>query len=352
MPDFNSPEFTKAFDVIQQAQGVTATPEQTETVVAPETTPAPETPVATETPVVETPAAPEVKVETPEVKVETPVATEPTKHWFDIAPSEEAPTQNTNTTSSDAPVSATDDYKIHQQLMADPQYKMLVDIIKNGGDLTEVTKTFTVVDYNKMSDEKLIKEYGALANLTPEQIESEIESLNSKSLLEKKPILDNLRRELSQVQQGKYEQLTAAQQANAKRQQEIAEKALTDITRVKTEMIGKDFFGLKLTEDTANHFDKFAREFNSHMVRQDGTINAEFIRNCYFGTYLISKIQAAAKSDGKAEATEAVLKEVHRPSENTSAPSRIPTEPAPKSEQEKIKELEQDFRKHRFGATA
>ena len=285
-----------------------------------ETTTTETTTTQTETPVTAT-------TETKETKVtETPVQDE-NKWWLELDKSE---TKQTSVTETPAQTTTS----TYDPIFDTPEMQMVAKLAKETGkNPVEILKDLVPVDYSKMDGPALLKEFGKIKGLTPEQIDAEIESLQGKGLLDQQVAEDNIRNWLATRQKGVFDQYVESgkqRQVEAqKREQAILEKAQAEITQVRNGMIGKDFFGLKMTEDDAKDFEEFVGSFT--IQREDGTFNIPNMLTFWLGARKLSKIQRVVQSNAEAKATEAVLKDVSRVNEDSSAPTRIPNqEPAPK----------------------
>lgn len=304
-------------------------------VVEPET-PKPVTEVPVPAPVTEAVAKPVTETTITEV-APAPVAAEaPKAESLNLAIDE--PTKP-----SDAATQAADIYKVnaekYESLTKNPQAKFVLDWIESGKDISNLPEVFKTVDYSKMDAKTLTENLGKHLNWTPEQLEAQMDYMETLSPYDAEKYRAQIAGDLNQIQKSGLEQSTEALIQDQAKQAQIMQQAVTDIEKEATGMIGKEVFGVVMNDQDARDFTEFVSGFN--IYRADGTLNVPMLRNMWVGVKKLPIIQKEAQKTAAAQATIKTVEEFTRPSTNGAVASALPQpkqEPAP--EQKASKALE------------
>jgi hypothetical protein len=288
-----------------------------------------------EEPVAETPApAPVVEAntavtETPAQGNEAPAEDD----WL----SADAPMQTEANQPTNSP-SAEEKAKAFDALFSNPQVELVLKAFQAGKTLEEIAKEYQVVDYNSMDVESLSKAYGQLQGYSDDEVEATQEWLDSLPTVQRTRELNAMKSELGQLRNEKMKTLSQGYEKTIADEQAVQRKLETDIAATSQAMIGKDLFGATITKKDADDFQKWVRTDFANYVNPDGTYNVNQLRNFWLGAVKIPSIQKANFAKGKTEGVQEVLKEVHRPSLNSAAPSRLPQANPVKTAQEEARE--------------
>lgn len=306
------------------------------------------TPAAETTPVVETP---EVKPEetvvtpTPEVKPEEVVAKTPADEvppadplsWLDeLKTKKETPAEtNVNAPSNE------DKLKAYDTLIADPEFKLFFEAKRAGKKLTDIAKEYDTVDYRKLPTEAVIEHYGKLNGWDEDKIAEVLGEVNTMGALQRDREIKAITAELESNQQARLDQLGASykQSADTSLEQEkfVMQKLDEDISRVSKLMIDKEFYGAKLNDQDVKRFTEYVKTFD--LFNNDGTYNVDLMLANWLGSEKLRDIQKANYAKGQSAGKQELLKEVHRPSESTSAPTKVPDVKPAKTEAESLNEM-------------
>lgn len=264
-------------------------------------------PVATPEPVVEAePVQPTPPVE-PVAQVAEPVE----KPWYEAEQNQPEPV---------APASQPDPkYKEYESLFEDPDIQMVVKAKKAGKNLHDFVMEYKVEDISKLSDEALYEKglrelYGA----TEEQIESEIQAFSEMSVIAKATQLRAIRSEFDQRNQSKLKELSTGYETQAQTAKLIGDKLHSDFEKFSTEIVGKEMFGLAITEQISKKGKEtvLSGAFQQKLLNPDGTYNVGKLFEFYlwdeYGKDIVKVNISKAKSEGAAEVLEAVT----NPSQN------------------------------------
>lgn len=335
-----SDQATADFSAHLKQSGVESGQPQT---VAAETTapvtPAP-TPVAPPAPVV-----PAVEVETPAttIKEDTPAAVEVTTATTEpiIPPAAEKldlslePTTPAAQTTPTAP-----DYsKKYEELTKNPQTKFVLDWVESGKDITELPSVFKTVDYSKLDAEALTHNLGQELNWTEEQLEAQKEHMSALSPYELQNLKNRMVSDLNAIQDSRLQQSTQELQKERERQNQVMQKAQSDIEQEATGMIGKEVFGVVMNQTDAEDFKKFVSEFNIYDA--NGNVDVKKLRNMWIGVKKLPSIRTETHKTAAAEATIKTVDEFTRPSVNGNAATKVPlpqAKPAPHEQASKALE--------------
>ena len=223
--------------------------------------------------------------------------------------------------------------EIMDKLMQDYEIKLLLEAKRAGKSLKDVAKEYQSVDYSSMDVEDLAKHYGQYLGLSDEQIEESIDGLSSLNPIQRHEMTNSWRQKLDSAQASKLEQIIGGYKQEYQRQEQIVKKLNMDVEKEAAFLVDKDVFGAKLTTKDAEDFKKWVNDFN--YLNPDGTYNVPMLRNFWLGAVKMPSIQKANYAKGQSEGRKEVLKEVHRPSENSAAATRLPEVKSNQSDSDK-----------------
>jgi hypothetical protein len=214
--------------------------------------------------------------------------------------------------------------KILDGLMQDREIQLLMEAKRAGKSLLDLTQEYQPIDYGKMDVEDLAKHYGTHLGLNEEQIEESIDGLASMTPIQRHELTSTWRDKLNMIQDGKIQKLVGDYKQTYTTQEQIVTKLFNDVDKEAEFMQNKDLFGAKISNKDADGFKEWVRAFKFDPINPDGTYNAAKLRNLYIAEVLMPQIQKANYAKGQSEGRKEVLKEVHRPSENNAAVTRLP----------------------------
>lgn len=270
-----------------------------------------------------------------------PVAVDPTPAP-EPEPAQEQEYSSWMESSASAPVEANDDgpsqeekLRVFESLMQDKEVQLFLEAKRAGKSLTEVSKEYQTIDYSNMSVEDLAKHYGTHLGLNEEQIEESVDSLSSLNPIQKHELTMQWRDKLNSVQASKIEQLVGNYKQSAVNQEAVMQKLFQDVEKEASFIQDKDLFGAKISQKDAEGFKEWVRAYKFDPLNPDGTYNASKLRNLYIAEVLMPQIQKANYAKGQSEGRKEVLKEIHRPSENSAVASKLPEVKSNQSDTEK-----------------
>lgn len=223
--------------------------------------------------------------------------------------------------------------EIMDKLMQDYEIKLLLEAKRAGKSLKDVANEYQSVDYGKMDVEDLARHYGQHLGLSDDQIEESIDGLSSLNPIQRHEMTNSWRQKLDAAQASKLEQIIGGYKQEYQSQEQIVKKLAVDVDKEAAFMVDKELFGAKLTNKDAEDFKKWVNTFD--YLNPDGTYNVQMLRNFWLGAVKMPSIQKANYAKGQTEGRKEVLKEVHRPSENSAAATRLPEVKSNQSDNDK-----------------
>jgi len=220
-----------------------------------------------------------------------------------------------------------------------------MEIKKNGGTLADLFNEYQPVDYTKMTPEAVAKHYGELKGWSAEDIEEIISEFEDMKSYQKKEAVEKWITTLEESQGGKRAKLTDGIRAKSEESQResarIEAKFADDVEKEASFIVDKPLFGTKMTKEDAEDFKTWVNTFD--FLNPDGTYNVPMLRNFWIGARKIPAIQKANYSQGTSDGKLEVLKEVHRPSDNSAAASKLPDQQPQLSDIEKAQKAMQQM---------
>lgn len=198
----------------------------------------------------------------------------------------------------------------YKAMQNDPDFKLFMEYKKAGKSLGDLTTDFKYTDYNKMDSESLVKAIAAHRGYTPEEAEEALSDLNGLGKLSRDREIAVMKAELNAHQDTQRETLYGSVKQQAELQNKVRSQYATEVQQIGTEMIDKNYYGVKLDQEKQKDWLEFARSFT--LMRQDGSVASEEIFKIWL-TRLIPKIQSDAASKSHHQGKEEILKEVVRP---------------------------------------
>lgn len=250
--------------------------------------------------------------------------------WMEIGSEQAAPVSE-----KPSEPSSEEKLRILDGLMQDREFQLLMEAKRAGKSLRDVAEEYQPVDYASMDVEDLAKHYGKHLGLNDDQIEESIDGLVSMTPIQRHELTSTWRDKLNMIQDGKIQKLVGDYKQTSVTQEAIVNKLFADVDKEAAFMYNKDVFGAKVTQKDADGFKEWVRAFKFDPINPDGTYNAAKLRNLYIAEVLMPQIQKANYAKGQSEGRKEILKEVHRPSENNAAVTRLPDTKSNQSDAEK-----------------
>lgn len=288
-----SEDFLK--EIADELNAQTTKPAEVPAEIAPEVTPEP-------TPVVETVVEP-----TPVVEAE--VTTTPVeKEWWE----------------KEEVVKVADAIKAEEKptFEMDDDLKLILEYKKSGKTLSDFVKEYQVEDVNSWDDAKLVKEgLKEFMKLTEEELEQATYDYENASIIQKKQWAETFRQKFGEKNEEKLKQLTSSNQQTSEMQKAIADKYNAELDQFSQQIVNKEVYGLKITDEMSKDLKKFINEEFS-LQRQDGSFDIEKVYSVALwlkhGKDLVKANVTKARNEGK----EQVIREVSNPSKNMTAGGR------------------------------
>jgi hypothetical protein len=286
-------------DELRSSQTTTAAPEAPEKVEAPVAEPVEPQPVAPQTP--EAPVA-----EAP--KAEAPVAE---KQWW------EEEVKNTTTTTTETKAEE------KQQLDLDDDLKLILEYKKSGKTLADFVKEYKVEDYASWSEDKIVEQgLKEFMNLSEDEMEQAKMEWDSASIFQKKQWAESFKQKFEERNNTKLKELSKSNSQAEEYQKAVSAKYNADLDNFSKEVVGKELYGLKITDEMSNDLKSFIdKEFT--LQNEDGSFD---IAKMYsiglwlkYGKDLVKANVTKAKNEGR----EQIIKEVSNPSKNMTGGSSV-----------------------------
>lgn len=223
--------------------------------------------------------------------------------------------------------------EIMERLLQDQEIKLLLEAKRAGKSLKDVANEYQTIDYSSMDAENLAKHYGKHLGLSDDQIEESIDGLSSMTPIQRHELVSSWRAKLDNAQASKMEQLIGGYRESYASHEQVVKKLAMDLDKEANFMVDKELFGAKLTNKDAEDFKKWVNTFD--YLNPDGTYNVQMLRNFWLGAVKMPSIQKANYAKGQSEGRKEILKEVHRPSQNSTAATRLPEVKSNQSDAEK-----------------
>ncbi len=280
-----------------------------------------------QTPLVESTPAPAPVEPTPEAPVE-PAPAEPVtapvnpqitdsvtteaKEWWEQGETKTAEIAPANTPAEPA----------EPKFDLDDDLKLLAEYKKSGKSLADFVKEYQIEDHTQWNDEQIVKQgLKEFMNLTEEELEQANYEYDSASIFQKKQWAENFKQKFDAKNADKLKQLTANNKQTSEVQEAIAKKYEAELDNYSKEVVGKEVYGLKITDEMASDLKRFINE-EFTLQREDGSFDIEKVYSVSlwmkYGRDLVKANITKARNEGK----EQVIKEVSNPSKNMTASGR------------------------------
>jgi len=261
-----------------------------------------------------------------EPTTEEPIIAEPIP--AEAIPNEAEPTPNTQEWWDNSDEPNTGNLKPAEPKVAEPKFeldddlKLISEYKKSGKTLADFVKKYQIDDYAQWADDKIVKEgLKEFMNLTEEEIEQANYEYDSASIFQKKQWAENFKQKFDNKNADKLKQLTANNKQTSEVQEAIAKKYEVELDNYSKEVVGKEVYGLKITDEMSNDLKKFINE-EFTLQNEDGSFDIEKVYSVSlwmkYGKDLVKANVTKARNEGK----EQVILEVSNPSKNMSSSSR------------------------------
>jgi len=225
----------------------------------------------------------------------------------------------------DEVVSTTDSIKVEEKkeiVDLDDDMKLILEYKKSGKTLADFVKEYNVDDLTSWDDAKVMKEgLKEFMNLTEEEIEQATYDYENASILQKKQWAETFRGRFAEKNEQKLKQLVSSNQQNSEAQKAIADKYNAELEQFSSQIVNKEVYGLKITDEMSKDLKKFINEEFS-LQRKDGSFDIEKVYSVALwlkhGKDLVKANVTKARNEGK----EQIIREVSNPSKNNTAGGR------------------------------
>jgi hypothetical protein len=254
------------------------------------------------------PVVPETEV-TAQVNDQITDAVTQTKEWWD---EDEKPVANTEV----KPIEDKPTYELDDDL------KLLSEYKKSGKTLADFVKEYQIEDHSQWTEEKILKErLKEFMNLTEEELEQAAYEYDTASIFQKKQWAENFKQKFDNKNAEKLKQLTSNNKQTTEVQEAIAKKYEVELESYSKEVVGKEVYGLKITDEMSKDLKKFINE-EFTLQKEDGSFDIEKVYSVSlwmkYGKDLVKANITKARNEGK----EQVIKEVSNPSKNMTGGGR------------------------------
>ena len=212
--------------------------------------------------------------------------------------------------------------KTESKFDLDDDLKLLAEYKKSGKTLADFVKEYQIEDHAQWNDEQIVKQgLKEFMNLTEEELEQANYEYDSASIFQKKQWAENFKQKFDAKNADKLKQLTANNKQTSEVQEAVAKKYEAELDNYSKEVVGKEVYGLKITDEMASDLKRFINE-EFTLQREDGSFDIEKVYSVSlwmkYGKDLVKANITKARNEGK----EQVIKEVSNPSKNMTASGR------------------------------
>lgn len=205
----------------------------------------------------------------------------------------------------------------------DEDLKLLMEYKKSGKTLADFVKEYQVEDFSSWSDEKIVEE--GLKNfmtLQEEEMEQALYDYKNSSVFQKKQLVESFREKFERKNEEKLKQLKSSNVDLDAKAQAIAAKYQSELNDYASQIVNKEVYGLKVTDEMSNRLKEYIdKEFS--IQRADGSFDIEKVYNIAlwlnYGADLVKANVTKAKNEGR----EQVIKDVTNPSRNMSGGGKL-----------------------------
>jgi hypothetical protein len=259
------------------------------------------TPEPTPEPVLE-PTPEPVLEPTPEVKVE--------KEWW----------ESENDTSVESKVDSPKEETLSFDM--DDDLKLILEYKKSGKTLADFVKEYQIEDTNSWDEATLVKNgLKEFMNLSEEELEQATYEYENASIIQKKQWAETFKQRFAEKNENKLKQLISSNQQSSEMQKAIAQKYNEELDQFSQNIVNKEVYGLKVTDEMSKDLKKFINE-EFTLQRADGSFDIEKVYSVAlwmkYGKDLVKANVTKARNEGK----EQVIREVSNPSKNMTAGGR------------------------------
>lgn len=212
--------------------------------------------------------------------------------------------------------------KPNNQIELDDDLRLIVEYKKSGKSLKDFVNEYKIEDVASMSDEDVVK--GGLKEfmqLSEDEYEQATYEFTNASILQKKQWAESFRQQFAKKNEEKLKELTNSNVQQSQYQKAVADKYNAEIDSFSKEIVGKELYGLKITDEMSQGLKEFIdKEFT--MQKEDGSFDVEKIYSIGLwlkhGKDLVKANVTKAKNEGR----EQVIREVSNPSKNMTGGGR------------------------------
>lgn len=210
----------------------------------------------------------------------------------------------------------TEEKAVKEDAFIDDDIKLIMDYKKSGKTLADFVKEYKVEDYSSWDDAKIVKEgLKEFMSLEKEELEQAVYEFENASVFQKKQWADSFKEKFAKKNDEMLKQLSSSNAQMEQQATAIANKFKEDLNSYASQVVDKEIYGLKVTDEMSNGLKDFIdNEFTFN--KADGSLDVEKIFSVALwmkhGADLVKANVTKAKNEGK----EQVIKEVSNPSKN------------------------------------
>jgi hypothetical protein len=205
----------------------------------------------------------------------------------------------------------------------DEDLKLLAEYKKSGKSLADFVKEYQVQDFSTWNDEKFVEE--GLKNfmtLEQEEMEQALYDYKNSSVFQKKQLVESFKEKFERQNQEKLKELKGSNSDLEAKTEAIAQKYRTDLEQYSQEIVNKEMYGIKITDEMSNRLKQYIdKEFS--IQKEDGSFDIEKVYNIALWLNYGADVVKANVTKAKNEGREQVLKEVTNPSRNMSSSGKL-----------------------------
>jgi hypothetical protein len=210
----------------------------------------------------------------------------------------------------------------YENLVADPLISAILSGKKAGKDVSTILNDIKGEDIKSLTDEQVWQKELKSANLTEDEITSEMESFKELSPYQKKKQAEPIRAKLQTEQEGRLKQYASGNSAAAANTQIVAQKFITEKEQYLNSKKGKVEMGLEMTPARLQEISDYVDNFN--LQRPDGSVDVARIARLGILEKNHKLLLQNAYIKGENDKAIKLMKEMARPSREDGAIKILP----------------------------
>ena len=158
--------------------------------------------------------------------------------------------------------------------------------------------------------------------LEQEEMEQALYDYKNSSVFQKKQLVESFKEKFERQNQEKLKELKGSNSDLEAKTEAIAQKYRTDLEQYSQEIVNKEMYGIKITDEMSNRLKQYIdKEFS--IQKEDGSFDIEKVYNIALWLNYGADVVKANVTKAKNEGREQVLKEVTNPSRNMSSSGKL-----------------------------